>query len=199
MAVYYQSTTTTLYTCYKPFSRTTCLSRWQTDKPFWISLMQRWWDGSGIGWTICKSFAPHFWQITMPTPHHFLRARMLLLPPNQQRQSTDGICCTMLMSVFNFGIALWHTVSALLGISLTESVASCCGDKLCTFSVWFASHWILISMAVAILCWSVKIIALQLNVRVVEFCPYLPWQTLNHIWQQSSLVWKSCAVSHSNF
>jgi len=26
--------------------------------------------GSGISWTICKSFAPHSRQITMPVPHH---------------------------------------------------------------------------------------------------------------------------------
>ena len=30
---------------------------------------KRWWDGSGISWTICRQSAPRFRQITMPTPH----------------------------------------------------------------------------------------------------------------------------------
>jgi len=52
---------------------------------------KRWWRGSGISWTICKSLAPRSRQITMPVPHHsFFTGRMLFLPPNQQRQSTEG-------------------------------------------------------------------------------------------------------------
>ena len=42
---------------YDPLSRTTQVSRYQKDKPFWILLKQRWWGGSGISWTICKLFA----------------------------------------------------------------------------------------------------------------------------------------------
>jgi len=39
-----------------------------------------------------KSFAPRSKQITMPVPHHSVFAgRMPFLPPNQQRQSTEGI------------------------------------------------------------------------------------------------------------
>jgi len=30
----------------------------------------RWWGGSGISWTICKSFAPCSRQITTPVSHH---------------------------------------------------------------------------------------------------------------------------------
>jgi len=38
----------------------------------------------------CKS-APHSRQITMPAPHHSVfTGRMPFLPPNQQRQSTEG-------------------------------------------------------------------------------------------------------------
>jgi len=33
---------------------------------FWWS--KRWWEGSGISWTICKSFVPCFRQITTPAP-----------------------------------------------------------------------------------------------------------------------------------
>jgi len=47
--------------------------------------------GSGISWTICKSFAPHSRQITTPAPHHSVfTGRMPFLPPNQQCQSTEG-------------------------------------------------------------------------------------------------------------
>jgi len=53
---------------------------------------KRRWGGSGISWTICKSFAPCSRQITMPVPHHSgFTGRMPFLPPNQQRQSTGGI------------------------------------------------------------------------------------------------------------
>jgi len=33
---------------------------------FWILLKKRWCGGSGIRWTICKSFALHPRQITTP-------------------------------------------------------------------------------------------------------------------------------------
>ena len=38
---------------------TTWVSRHQKGKPFWILLKQEMTGGSGISWTICKSFAPH--------------------------------------------------------------------------------------------------------------------------------------------
>jgi len=51
------------------------------------------WDGSGISWTICKQSAPRCGQITTTTPHHpIFTGRMMFLTPNQQRQSTAGIC-----------------------------------------------------------------------------------------------------------
>ena len=52
---------------------------------------------SGISWAICKC-APRSRQITMPAPHHSVfTGRMPFLPPNQQRQSTEGNCnyCTL--------------------------------------------------------------------------------------------------------
>ena len=52
---------------YSPLSRTTWVSLYQKDKPLWMK--QRWWGGSGISWTICKSSAPHSRQITTPAPH----------------------------------------------------------------------------------------------------------------------------------
>ena len=48
-------------------------------------------SGSGINWAICKS-ASRSRQTTMPAPHHSVfTGRMPFLPPNQQRQSTEGI------------------------------------------------------------------------------------------------------------
>ena len=55
-------------------------------KPIWILTV----SGSGISWAICKS-APHSRQITTPAPHHSVFYRPdAFLPPNQQRQSTEG-------------------------------------------------------------------------------------------------------------
>jgi len=51
-------------------SRTTWVSRHQKGKPFWILLKRKMMGGSGISWIICKSFAPHFRQITTPVSHH---------------------------------------------------------------------------------------------------------------------------------
>ena len=46
--------------------------------------------GSGISWAVCKT-APRSRQTTTPAPHHsFFTGRMPFLPPNQQRQSTEG-------------------------------------------------------------------------------------------------------------
>ena len=74
-----------------PLSGTTRVSRYQKGKPIWILLKQETVSGSGISWTICKS-APRSRQITMPAPHHSgFTGRMPFLPPNQQRQSTEGI------------------------------------------------------------------------------------------------------------
>jgi len=47
--------------------------------------------GSGISWTICKSFAPRPRQTTMSVPHHSVfTGQMPFLPPNQQCQRTEG-------------------------------------------------------------------------------------------------------------
>ena len=59
-------------------------------KPIWILLKQETVSGSGISWDTCKS-APRSRQITTPAPHHSVfTGRMPFLPPNQQRQSTEG-------------------------------------------------------------------------------------------------------------
>jgi len=59
-------------------------------KPVWILLKQETVSGSGISYAICKS-APSSRQITSPAPHHSVfTGWMPFLPPNQQRQSTEG-------------------------------------------------------------------------------------------------------------
>ena len=60
-------------------------------KPIWILLEQETVSGSGISWAIGKS-APRSRQITTPTTQVFFTGRMPFLPPNQQCQSTEGIC-----------------------------------------------------------------------------------------------------------
>jgi len=60
-------------------------------KPIWILLKQETASGSGISLAICKS-APRSRQTTTPAPHHSVFYRPdAFLPPNQQRQSTEGI------------------------------------------------------------------------------------------------------------
>ena len=74
-----------------PFSGATRVSRHQKGKPMWILLKQETVSCSGISWAICKS-APRSRQITTPAPHHSVfTGRMPFLPPNQQRQSTEGL------------------------------------------------------------------------------------------------------------
>jgi len=74
-----------------PFSGATRVSRYQKGKPMWILLKQETVSCSGISWAICKS-APRSRPITTPAPHHSVfTGRMPFLPPNQQRQSTEGL------------------------------------------------------------------------------------------------------------
>jgi len=73
-----------------PFSGTTQVSRYQKGKKIWILLKQETVSGSGISWALCKS-APRSRQITMQhSTTQFFTGRMPFLPPNQQRQSTEG-------------------------------------------------------------------------------------------------------------
>ena len=69
-------------------------------KPIWILLKQETVCGSGISWAICKS-ASRSRQITTPAPTtQFFTDRMPFLPPNQQRQSTEGFPNQLLSNGF---------------------------------------------------------------------------------------------------
>jgi len=60
-------------------------------KPIWILLKQETVSSSGISWAICMS-ALRFRQIATPVPDtQFFTGWMPFLPPNQQRQCTEGI------------------------------------------------------------------------------------------------------------
>jgi len=52
------------------FSRTTWISRHQKGKSLWILMMQEMMGGSGISWTICRSFALRSREICQYIPHH---------------------------------------------------------------------------------------------------------------------------------
>ena len=74
-----------------PLSGTTWVNRYQKGKTNLDLQKQETASDSDISWAICKS-APCSRQITMPTPHHSVfTGRMPFLPPNQQRQSIEGI------------------------------------------------------------------------------------------------------------
>ena len=80
-------------------------------KPIWILLKQETLSGNGISWAICKS-ASRSRQITMPVPHHsFFTGRMPFLPPNQQRQSTEGKL-SQTPDLENFAMVYWSSKSA---------------------------------------------------------------------------------------
>ena len=71
------------------FFQETWVSQHQKGKPFWILMKREMMGGSGVRWTVCKSFAPSSWQIATPVLHQSVfTCWMPFLPPNQQHQST---------------------------------------------------------------------------------------------------------------
>jgi len=68
------------------FSRTTWVSWYQKGRTIVdFKWSKRWWSGSDISWTTCKSFALCSRQTTTPAPHHpIFMGPMLFLTPNQQ-------------------------------------------------------------------------------------------------------------------
>jgi len=80
---------------------------------------KRWLGGSGISWTICKSFAPRFRQITTPVPHHSVFAdRTPLLPPNQQHQSTENISSFWQRQINSSACWIFHFQSLMMFVCL---------------------------------------------------------------------------------
>ena len=87
-------THTTILLLFWNMSRTTRVSRYQKGKTRKVKtnldlLEQEIVSGSGICWAICKS-APQRRQPRQHPTTQFFTGRMPFLPPNQQRQSTEG-------------------------------------------------------------------------------------------------------------
>ena len=87
-------THTTVLLLFWNMSGTTRVSRYQKGKTKKVKtnldlLEQEIVSGSGISWAICKS-APHPRQPHQHPTTQFFTGRMPFLPPNQQRQSTEG-------------------------------------------------------------------------------------------------------------
>jgi len=72
-------------------SRTTWVSRHQKGKPFWLLLQQEMMRWQCHQLDHMQIMCTRSRQITTPVPHHSVfTGRMPFLPPNQQRQSTEG-------------------------------------------------------------------------------------------------------------
>jgi len=86
-----------------PLSGTTQVSRChkgKTSLDFTEARDSEW--VSWVSWVICKS-APRCRQITTPAPHHSVfTGRMPFLPPNQQRQSTEGKSLSIQLKKFDY-------------------------------------------------------------------------------------------------
>ena len=97
-------------------------------KPIWILLKQDTVSGSGISWAICKS-APRSRLITTPAPHSSVfTGRMPFLPPNQQRQSTEGKC---ILFAQYFCFSIFYFVCTIVGLWQSSSVVDLC-DRVST-------------------------------------------------------------------
>ena len=93
--VQHTHTHTTVLLLFWNLSGTTRVSRYQKGKSRKVKtnldlLEQEIVSGSDICWAICKS-APHSRQPRQCPTTQFFTGRMPFLPPNQQRQSTEGI------------------------------------------------------------------------------------------------------------
>ena len=87
---------TTVLLLFWNYVRTPRVSRYQKGKTRKVKtnldlLEQEIVSGSGICWAICKS-GPHPRQPCQHPTTQFFTGRMPFLPPNQQRQSTEGNC-----------------------------------------------------------------------------------------------------------
>jgi len=115
------------------FSRT-WVSWHQKGKPFWILRSKRWWGDSGISWTMCRSFAPRYEQITTPVPHHSVfTGRLPFLPLSVQPTASKH---------WRYLSALWTAeikIAISIAVKITTQFWPCTGR---TASRWcFCQHW----------------------------------------------------------
>ena len=146
------------------------LPRWagtRKVKPIWILRKQETVSGSGISWAICKS-ASCSRQITTPAPHHSVfTGRMPFLPPNQQRQSTEGNVTYYFIYSFTAIILMWSFKVRLYSyLFVCESVYHLyssdimiykCAFFWCCYYLQHAGSLTILSKSISdIRCWSQK-------------------------------------------
>jgi len=92
-------------------------------------------SGSDISWAICKS-APRSRQITTPAPYNcFFTGRVPFLPPNQQRQSSEGINTRgNLLEIYKVSCKLPGSVRPFFVNVLDSSCVSKIFNTMCTKS-----------------------------------------------------------------
>ena len=94
-------------------------------------------SGSDISWAICKS-APWHSYITMPASHHsFFTGQMPFLPPNQQRQSTEGILG--MLGIYKVIITLQSidaTYACLEVVCVSVGRSVCLSVSVCWSRLW---------------------------------------------------------------
>ena len=105
------------------------LPRWagtRKVKPIWILLKKETVSGSGISWAACKS-APCSKQTTTPAPHHSVSTgRMPFLPPNQQRQSTEGCSFPVGIITMETTIYVLLILSSVIECQQQQSLTATC-------------------------------------------------------------------------
>ena len=92
---------------FSPFSTTSWVSWCQKGKPLWFCWSKRRWGGSGISWTICKSFAPRFRRTTMPALS-FLWARFSSCHPTNSVRALKACQNTEERNVTKTKLCWWH-------------------------------------------------------------------------------------------
>ena len=79
---------------------------------------KRWRGGSGIRWTICKSFTPRSRWITMPVPHHsFLQAGCSSCRPTNSVKALSSYCYI----IWYCRVLSWACLSVCLCLSSCTS------------------------------------------------------------------------------
>ena len=113
-----------------PLFRTTQVSWYQKGKTNLVFTEARDSGGSGISWAICKS-APRSRQINAPAPHNSIFTdRMPFRPPNQQRQSTEGILYVQLDTKFRRRSSQPISWLVLNKLNQTQQKQTCIHNKI---------------------------------------------------------------------
>jgi len=169
------------------------LPRWagtRKVKPVWILLKQETVSGSGISWAICKS-APRSRQPCQQPTTQFFTGRMPFLPPNQQRQSTEGIrpftwwAKHRVQLLFPLHI-LWATRGIVFHLSIHRCMRACPSTS-SSMNITWTFDFLFCLLPVMVRARNSSNIA-----------PCLDWQPPVHHWNDGSLCasMSLCLVHH---